>query len=1474
MMQPLADGVDLVAELDLELEPEPEPDDVKFQRFLQPEPEPHPEPQPEPEPPAHDAPQVDEGAGCFELERRGIVGDTWEALHLQLDPDGLAVRHAERPQLIDRLHLPDSRVSLPLRKGRSDRSFCLEAWSSGFPGPQVDTTSPRLTSITKDDGMIYCGPDDDGWRRGLFELGIACIQLRNNKNPFGLLSHTVEFTTVRPEGKYEFTDVTGCRYTKRILSSTRPARFTIDFNSADPTICQVELKTDARQANPPKKEEWVLSSTPQGVPAGQDAAMVLTARRDAMILAIGRAGASVPSEYAEQLYIESLQVDVEQGKLVGGYISVKTAAGWSPGWFELRSSSLSYHCRPGMPAEATVLIDGFELAIGPEVEAELGRKFSWRMEQPETVEVGGNPDDEDEFVLVDEAVPLSTGKADGLLDLMWNGATVTTQDEFDRWTRALSRRRVVLTLDQLRMLSLEVDRLGGVSRLSSPQLATSLGIHHHHVIVSCAVNDIAVSLGEHFSELISAATGKTEEEEQNATVALVVEGVGVFSRCSNLWHQLGGVAFEALAIESVQVQGSKLHARLFIRPSSVLTEASVLELLVLFPNLSQLFISPVMEAEPGKPLAVPEGQPPSLLERLSSKQSLPSASGVLTPGAAGSSLSALVLRQPGIAVAHLGSAILPGTFDDLMRSYTATKRLDLSTLGVPLSQPALLELLTLCQDCVQVFFRQQAAMYQCVGRAAVYSGSKIQQSREVARVEVGEIVVVAGAISNGRLRLTPDMARAGGWVRTELFSKISGDEQQVTNAELRCASLVCPRLQLLYLGRDVDAQTFDQLCAEYAATQRLDISGDRCAGLTQEGLLELFRVCPEPVQLFCGSATVLGSAEDMHALKSSHPSLKVAHLGQEISAAVFDDLMEQYAMPSATLDMTDESCADLSMLGMRELCALCPAMRGAVFHVSHEAIMQEVSRLAVVLPDDIQAGDNFEVKVAGVAEKVILSYPDHTDAVAGATWQFHVEDKHLKQPHSDPIGEMMKNACPQLAVESGARIRVRKLRRKDAMLLEAKAAPEVGMEVVKSMAKLRDVAAELETQEALLRAPSAAAAAAREVVGERVDCFRCEGAGRVREMRTEVTRAFASEQELLSGESSGSAKWLFQDEAACWKLYDAATAELLEEAWNDLQEAAAAAPAAMLETLAEEDDEQDPTASSCTTAGAGAGAEAAPPPPSELSVLLGARGEHGRPLWQVSVGAMTQTNLLTGAVCKVQRANEAMGQAGHPCWVCRGSGQVSSELAKIDSHDAATDQPCLVCYDNSHYHLSTSCDHAYCADCIKGTLDAVVESAQFPAWCPQCRADAIDSGEELTTGRIPPEALSFLEQRGVITTEFLFRFLKHNKEADDADDVEKTFACPGGCGQYLIEKPLEWAVQEDTRDSMPKQVIRLGLCSCGTPVCPACQMETHDSALHRCAASAAAAAPDPATMALMQKLGKVCQPALPPPHHVHLTSTA
>ena len=72
---------------------------------------------------------------------------------------------------------------------------------------------------------------------------------------------------------------------------------------------------------------------------------------------------------------------------------------------------------------------------------------------------------------------------------------------------------------------------------------------------------------------------------------------------------------------------------------------------------------------------------------------------------------------------------------------------------------------------------------------------------------------------------------------------------------------------------------------------------------------------------------------------------------------------------------------------------------------------------------------------------------------------------------------------------------------------------------------------------------------------------------------------------------------------------------------------------------------------------------------------------------------------------------------------------------------------------------------------------------QFPAWCPSCRADANDAGSDAAgsgPGRIPPEALSFLEQRGVISNEFLFRFLQQNEQEDTE---ERTFACPSGCGR-------------------------------------------------------------------------------------------
>jgi hypothetical protein len=55
-----------------------------------------------------------------------------------------------------------------------------------------------------------------------------------------------------------------------------------------------------------------------------------------------------------------------------------------------------------------------------------------------------------------------------------------------------------------------------------------------------------------------------------------------------------------------------------------------------------------------------------------------------------------------------------------------------------------------------------------------------------------------------------------------------------------------------------------------------------------------------------------------------------------------------------------------------------------------------------------------------------------------------------------------------------------------------------------------------------------------------------------------------------------------------------------------------------------------------------------------------------------------------------------------------------------------------------------------------------------------------------------------------------------------------------------------------------RQVLRLHLCPCGTPVCPACQLETHDPLTHTCSARRQATPPDPATMAVMHSLGKPC----------------
>ena len=68
--------------------------------------------------------------------------------------------------------------------------------------------------------------------------------------------------------------------------------------------------------------------------------------------------------------------------------------------------------------------------------------------------------------------------------------------------------------------------------------------------------------------------------------------------------------------------------------------------------------------------------------------------------------------------------------------------------------------------------------------------------------------------------------------------------------------------------------------------------------------------------------------------------------------------------------------------------------------------------------------------------------------------------------------------------------------------------------------------------------------------------------------------------------------------------------------------------------------------------------------------------------------------------------------------------------------------------------MSVECgNHYYCGDCLRGSLEAILNTGQFPAFCPQCRVDSgSNSSKPVSFGKIDEESLSFLQQ------EVLFRY--------------------------------------------------------------------------------------------------------------------
>eukprot|EP01043_Picozoa_sp_COSAG02_P029210 COSAG02_NODE_1808_length_10843_cov_4.345867_2_plen_2020_part_00 len=477
------------------------------------------------------------------------------------------------------------------------------------------------------------------------------------------------------------------------------------------------------------------------------------------------------------------------------------------------------------------------------------------------------------------------------------------------------------------------------------------------------------------------------------------------------------------------------------------------------------------------------------------------------------------------------------------------------------------------------------------------------------------------------------------------------------------------------------------------------------------------------------SLQVALSEDDTDRLKQAWPKLQVAFLGREISATTFDAMMVLY-QESGRIDLTGDEFANLSGLGMLELCELCPKPSKILLHSKHS-----ISSL-------------------------------------------HIKEVKRQLKLGDDV------------------IVVRDIKLSDCVRLQVKQAAEVDHRTVQTMVTPRSLPDELEMQEDILQRQSS-----------RHACFRCAGTGLVRESRSAVTISFTT---LEQSSEEVTCTWLFRDAHGSWNLYDKSTTAMLEREWRD----------------------------------------AAAITDGQFPVVQLYQAD--RVVYEVDMNAMIQTNVITGVVRTVKRADEAFGEAGHPCWVCRGTGSTTKWLKEFDSQSVEVEHDCMICYDEASYGLSTECGHFYCESCIRRSLDAMMDTAQFPAFCPQCRVDANDAGEELTVGRILPDALSFLEQRKVITKDFLFRFQKQN---GGGADEEKYFACPAKCGRFLIEEAVEF--RTDKAHGIP--VMRLGACPCGACICLQCKLEEHTSATtHQCPSVKGGAEIDAASLALVTKAGKKC----------------
>ena len=225
-----------------------------------------------------------------------------------------------------------------------------------------------------------------------------------------------------------------------------------------------------------------------------------------------------------------------------------------------------------------------------------------------------------------------------------------------------------------------------------------------------------------------------------------------------------------------------------------------------------------------------------------------------------------LLRQqlPSLKVVHLGAEISADAYDQLVQQYDEKKWLDLS--GEEFS------------GLTEAGLGELAALFPLT--EAVFS-SVVQQQRGAKKHESGLPTKFTLKANNGQYVCAEE--KASEETRPEQLKKLM------------------PSLKVAQLGTEISSEAFDKMAAEYAATKRLDLTGEEYSGLAEKGLAELPAIFPE-LQM---------------------PTAKIAQMGRELSPLAYDAVIA-HCEKTDWLDLTGSEFAGVADAGLIEILRACP----------------------------------------------------------------------------------------------------------------------------------------------------------------------------------------------------------------------------------------------------------------------------------------------------------------------------------------------------------------------------------------------------------------------------------------------------------------------------------------------------------------------------------------------------------------------